>query len=195
MEEVKTQKLTTDEIVIMCKRLANKYHMYHMKNDLVSEGVLAIYERLAVNPDEYPAKLYNIARGAIYAYVNIKSRALAIPVNDTTMAVALGKVYNEGEEWRKSTYSDDGIDAIYDALQGSSEYNYLDAQTEDCSEAYEVKETLDKAFELLSEKESEIIRLRYLQDTTQEEVANIYGVSQKTISKWETTALEKMSGV
>ena len=193
MEEVKAQKLATDEIVIMCKRLANKYHMYHMKDDLVSEGVLAIYERLAVNPDEYPAKLYNIAKGAIYAYVNIKSRALAIPVNDTTMAVALGKIYNEGEEWRKSTYSEGGIDTIYDALQGASEYNYLHAQTEDCSGDYEVKDTLDKAFMLLSEKESEVIRLRYLEEKTQEEVADIYGVSQKTISKWEEAALDKMS--
>ena len=195
VEEVQTQKLTTDEIVVMCKRLANKYHMYHMKNDLVSEGVLAIYERLAVKPDEYPAKLYNIARGAIYAYVNIKSRALAVPVNDTTMSVALGKVYNEGEEWRKSTYSDDGIDAIYDALEGSFEYNNLDAQTEDCSEAYEVKETLNKAFDLLSEKESKIIRLRYFEDKTQEEVADIYGVSQQSIGNWEREALDKMAKV
>tara|TARA_R110000868_G_scaffold409510_1_gene695173 strand:+ start:164 stop:751 length:588 start_codon:yes stop_codon:yes gene_type:complete len=193
MEEVKAQKLTTDEIVIMCKRLANKYHMYHMKDDLVSEGVLAIYERLAVNPDEYPAKLYNIAKGAIYAYVNIKSRALAIPVNRTTMAVALGKIYNEGEEWRKSTYSDGGIDTIYDALQGASEYNYLHAQTEDCSEDYEVKDTLDKAFMLLSEKESEVIRLRYLEEKSQEEVADIYGVSHQSISLWEREALIKMS--
>tara|TARA_R110000787_G_C13364102_1_gene440286 strand:- start:11 stop:598 length:588 start_codon:yes stop_codon:yes gene_type:complete len=195
MEEVKTQKLTTDEIVIMCKRLANKYHMYHMKDDLVSEGVLAIYERLVVNPEEYPAKLYNIAKGAIYAYVNIKSRALAIPVNDTTMAVALGKVYNEGEEWRKSTYSEGGIDTIYDALQGASEYNYLNAQTEDCSEDYEVKDTLDKAFMLLSEKESKVIRLRYFKGKTQEEVADIYGVSQQAVGLWEREALGKMSNV
>ena len=195
MEEVKTQKLKTDEIVIMCKRLANKYHMYHMKDDLVSEGVLAIYERLVVNPEEYPAKLYNIAKGAIYAYVNIKSRALAIPVNDTTMAVALGKVYNEGEEWRKSTYSEGGIDTIYDALQGASEYNYLNAQTEDCSEDYEVKDTLDKAFMLLSEKESKVIRLRYFKGKTQEEVADIYGVSQQAVGLWEREALGKMSNV
>ena len=180
----RTQKMTTDEIVIMCKRLANKYHRYHMKDDLVSEGVLAIYDRLAVNPEEYPAKLYNIAKGAIYAYVNT-----------TTMAVSLGKVYNKGEDWRKSTYSDSGIDAIYEALQGSSEYNYLSSQTEDCSKAYEVKDELNKILMVLSDKERDIINLRYIEGKTQGEVADIYEVSQQSVNLWEREALNKVSKV
>ena len=166
-----------------------------MKDDLVSEGVLAIYDRLAVNPEEYPAKLYNIAKGAIYAYVNIKSCALSIPVNTTTMAVSLGKVYNKGEDWRKSTYSDSGIDAIYEALQGSSEYNYLSSQTEDCSKAYEVKDELNKILMVLSDKERDIINLRYIEGKTQGEVADIYEVSQQSVNLWEREALGKMSNV
>ncbi len=195
MEEVTKNQLSTDEIVIMCKRLANKYHMYHMKDDLVSEGVLAIYERLAVNPDEYPYRLYRIAKGAIYAYVNIKSRALAIPVNDTTIGVALGKVYNEGEEWRQSTYSEDGIEAIYDALQGSVEYHYLHAETPDCSAEYEIKDMIVKCMDLLTEKERQIIDMRYFDEMTQDQVADIYGVSRQAISQWEADALDKMSRV
>ena len=195
MEKVAENRLNTDEIVIMCKRLANKYHMYHMKDDLVSEGVLAIYERLSVNPEEYPYRLYRIAKGALYAYVNIKSRALAIPVNDTTIAVALGKVYNEGEEWRMSTYSDEGIEAIYDALQGSVEYNYLHAETPDCSSEYEIKDMIVKCMDLLTEKERQVIEMRYFDEMKQDQVGDIYGVSQKTVSMWESDALQKMSKV
>ena len=49
--------MNTKEIVTMCEKLANKYRRPHIRDDMISEGVLAIYERLFVYPDEYPASL------------------------------------------------------------------------------------------------------------------------------------------
>ena len=35
--------------------------------------------------------------------------------------------------------------------------------------------------------------MRYFEDMTQPEICDFYGVSQKSISMWEKSALEKMS--
>ena len=74
-------KLSTDEIVVMCEKLARRYRRPHMNEDLVSEGVLAVYERLESTPDDYPASLYRRANKAMYDYINVKTKAVTIPTS------------------------------------------------------------------------------------------------------------------
>lgn len=182
-------KLTTDEIIKMCDRLKYKYPQHGLREDLKSEAILAIYGRLETHPDTHPAELYNFARLAMFDFVNLKDRTVAVPANPTTRAIA-GNQYVP----KSSEYSTKGLLAIQEALQPSMEYgDKIVETTEDCSKAYENKDFITKAMELLSEREQDVVKMRYFQHKTQEEVADIYDVTQQSVSIWEEGALDKMS--
>ena len=52
--------------------------------------------------------------------------------------------------------------------------------------------TLEKAFKRLDEKEKKIIVFRYFREMTQNQIANLIGISQVQVSRIEKKALEKM---
>jgi RNA polymerase sigma factor (sigma-70 family) len=181
--------MTTEEIVAMCEKLANKYRQYHLTKDLVSEGILAVYERLADKPDEYPASLYRRANKAMYDYINIKNKPVSIPSTRTAEAISKGKEY-EGQ-----THSEEGKKVLEEALNSTSvefDGGFM-VSVEDCSEGYERKEYLHKAMGKLDQKERDVVRMRYYNDMTQEDIAHLYGVSQQSVALWEEVALKKMS--
>tara|TARA_R110002126_G_scaffold6719_1_gene34319 strand:+ start:155 stop:727 length:573 start_codon:yes stop_codon:yes gene_type:complete len=190
MKQNEANKLTTDEIMLMCDKLSNKYYRYNMKNDIVSEGIMAIYERLSTVPDDEPAYLYRRAAKAMHDFVNLKSGAVDLPVNPTTRAMARGKLDN------LTSYSEKGLDNIEDALQTSIPFEEaIFDHVNDCTKAYENKDLIEKGMKLLNDREKDIIKARYFEGVTQCELANTYGVTQQAVSLWEDEALCKMSKV
>jgi len=188
----KTQvKLTTDEIVTMCEKLARKYRRPHMNDDLVSEGVLAVYERLETTPDEYPASLYRRANKAMYDYINVKTKAVTIPSSRTADSLMTGKDYSG------QTHSDEGKRVLGVALKSTTvEFDEEFMGTvEDCTASYERKDYIQKGFNKLNDKEKKVINMRYFSGQTQEEVAEFYGFSRQYVSVLEEEALYKMSKV
>lgn len=181
--------MDTSEIVTMCKKLASKYRQHHIRDDLVSEGIVAVYERLKVKPEEYPASLYRRANKAMYDYINIKTKAITIPTSDMATQIA------RGEDWENQTYSDSGKKKLLDAL--SSTVVGFDDQfmtfVSDCTEMYEFRDYITKAMKLLNEKEKKLINMRYFKDMTQLEVSLFYGITQPAVSLWETETLKKMT--
>ena len=184
-----TTKLSTDEIVTMCEKLARKYRRPHMNDDLVSEGVLAVYERLETTPDEYPASLYRRANKAMYAYINIKNKAVTIPSTRSAESIA------KGVEYHGQTHSKAGLKTLADALSSTKEgiNGNLSLTTDDCTKQYEDKDFIEKGMLKLSIIERNVIKLRYLDDKSQSWLSDHLGVSQKTICLWEETALRKMA--
>lgn len=181
--------MNTDEIVTMCEKLARKYKRSDMTDDLVSEGVLAVYERLEVKPDEYPASLYRRANKAMHDHINIKNKPVSIPRSNSARGVSMGKEYKQG------SYSKGGMKALEEALNSvsvSSEDSYT-LSTQDCSLDYEARDFINKAMNSLDEKEREIIHQLYFLQLSQEMVSQLQGVTQQTISKWEAEAILKMS--
>ena len=184
-------KLNTDEIVTMCEKLARKYRRPHMNDDLVSEGVLAVYERLETTPDEYPASLYRRANKAMYDYINVRTKAVTIPSSRTADSLMTGNAY------KGQTHSEEGKRVLDEALRSTTvefdeEFMCL---VEDCTEKYERDEFISKSLKSLTDKEVDIIDMRYFKDMTQDEVAVCYGVSRQAIGLWEDKALSKMSKV
>jgi len=180
--------MNTDEIINMCEKLANKYRRPHMRDDLIYEGILSIYERLEVEPEEYPASLYRRANKAMYDFVNLKSKAVTIPNNATAGQISRGISY-DGQN-----YSQDGkknlSDAILSTVVGFDE-EYMTA-VQDCTESYERQDYIEKSFKLLTEREREVVYMRYFEDMTQDDIAIFYGVSRQSVSQWESVALLKM---
>jgi RNA polymerase sigma factor (sigma-70 family) len=184
-------KLSTDEIVVMCEKLARKYRRPHMNDDLVSEGVLAVYERLESTPDDYPASLYRRANKAMYDYINVKNKAVTIPTSRSATEVALGN------EYTGQNYSEKGKKALGVAINStvvSFDETYM-ISIQDCTEVYEQQEYIKKALRKLSDREEEVILMRYFQDMTQDEISLSKGVSQQSVAIWEEAALLKMSKV
>ena len=65
----------------------------------------------------------------------------------------------------------------------------------DCTDLYETKDYIEKGMSLLTDKEKHIIKMRYYNDMTQDDLAIFYGVTRQAISIFESNALVKMSKV
>ena len=181
--------MTRKEIKVMCEKLAYKYKHPHMTEDLISEGLVAVYERLSVEPEDYPASLYRRANKAMHDYINIKSKAVSIPTSRTATEIVLGNDH-DGQN-----YSEQGKEALEKALMSTVvgfDEEFM-TNTPDHAEAYETKDYIDKAMLNLTPKERRVIEMRYFEDMTQEEICEVYGVKRQSISLWEKSALENMS--
>ena len=181
-------KLSTDEIVVMCEKLARRYNRPHMNDDLVSEGVLAVYERLESTPDDYPASLYRRANKAMYDYTNVKTKAITIPTSRTADSIMTGK------EYKGQTHSEEGKRVLEEALRSTIvefDEGFM-SFVNDCTESYECLDYISKGLSKLNDKELEVIKMRYFKDLTQDEVAVHYEVTQQSVAMWEDGALSKM---
>ena len=186
--------MNTETVVTMCERLARKMGRPQHYEDLVSEGVLKSLEVLDDTPDTHPANVYRAARKRMYDYVNFDCHGLSVPASDAARAVARGNDTSERED-----YSERGLELLRATLD--SEWSEYD---EDFTESYlptaeetlinkDTGETLTRMIlEALTDDESQIIILRYFEEATQDEVADLYGMSRQAVSLREIRALRKL---
>lgn len=186
--------MNTETVVTMCERLARKMGRPQHYEDLVSEGVLKSLELLHDTPDTHPANVYRAARKRMYDYVNFDCHGLSVPASDAARAVARGNDTSERED-----YSERGLELLRATLD--SEWSEYD---EDFTESYlptaeetlinkDTGETLTRMIlEALTDDESQIIILRYFEEATQDEVADLYGMSRQAVSLREIRALRKL---
>jgi RNA polymerase sigma factor (sigma-70 family) len=186
--------VNTETVVTMCERLARKMGRPQHYEDLVSEGVLKSLEVLDDTPDTHPANVYRAARKRMYDYVNFDCHGLSVPASDAARAVARGNDTSERED-----YSERGLELLRATLD--SEWSEYD---EDFTESYlptaeetlinkDTGETLTRMIlEALTDDESQIIILRYFEEATQDEVADLYGMSRQAVSLREIRALRKL---
>ena len=186
--------MNTETVVTMCERLARKMGRPQHYEDLVSEGVLKSLEVLHDTPDTHPANVYSAARKRMYDYVNFDCHGLSVPASDAARAVARGNDTSERED-----YSERGLELLRATLD--SEWSEYD---EDFTESYlptaeetlinkDTGETLTRMIlEALTDDESQIIILRYFEEATQDEVADLYGMSRQAVSLREIRALRKL---
>jgi RNA polymerase sigma factor (sigma-70 family) len=186
--------VNTETVVTMCERLARKMGRPQHYEDLVSEGVLKSLELLHDTPDTHPANVYRAARKRMYDYVNFDCHGLSVPASDAARAVARGNDTSERED-----YSERGLELLRATLD--SEWSEYD---EDFTESYlptaeetlinkDTGETLTRMIlEALTDDESQIIILRYFEEATQDEVADLYGMSRQAVSLREIRALRKL---
>ena len=186
--------MNTETVVTMCERLARKMGRPQHYEDLVSEGVLKSLEVLDDTPDTHPANVYRAARKRMYDYVNFDCHGLSVPASDAARAVARGNDTSERDD-----YSERGLELLRATLD--SEWSEYD---EDFTESYlptaeetlinkDTGETLTRMIlEALTDDESQIIILRYFEEATQDEVADLYGLTQQAVSLREVRALRKL---
>ena len=84
-------------------------------------------------------------------------------------------------------YVEQGTEPVMET-RGNSHF----VQPEEMVEQNELKEMLQKAMELLTEKESKVILLYYYEELTLKEISRILEVSESRISQLHTKGLQKM---
>lgn len=183
--------MTEQEILSMCEKLAGKYKMPQHFDDLVSEGVLACYEVIAEDPNPHPAKLWRMATRRMYDYANFDTNPLSIPKSDTARKVARGTGEITGD------YSESGIRHLERTLAAEVvEMDDFMAYQPDHAEAYEKTDyeahVMSVAVTTLDLRELNILRGRYFENKTQEELGDEMGVTGTTISRWEEDMLDKL---
>ena len=184
--------MEANEILTMCNKLSYKYKNSQMREDLVQEGVVAVYGILSEEPDAHPAKLYRAAERAMWDHLNFSGLPVSMPITPASRGAMMGSDSYSGQ-----TYSESGEEALRDAVAyTSTEYDDTIMQTEDHAADYEKKEyeayVSAKLVTTLSGIDLEIIKLRYYHDMSQEEVGELIGMSKQAVSKRETAALERL---
>jgi RNA polymerase sigma factor (sigma-70 family) len=185
--------LNEDQIVVMCEKLANKFNSPDHREDMVQEGVLKCYELLAVDPETHPAKLYREAKRRMHDYLNVDTHPVTIPAHNITKRLARdveddysGNLSEENFSWLKSILSSDNLP--YDEDFGESDLDH--------AKDYEDREyhahVLSVAITTLSQDEWQVVKMRYYDDMTQNDVADVLGQNQRWVSRVEIKALGKL---
>lgn len=116
---------------------------------------------------------------------------------DEEIAASLGITEDDYMDWR-SQMKITGVVSLDEFMESGSEVptNSANQQRfdspEEVIEKEELKKTLEKALELLTEKEKKVILLYYYEDLTLKEISNVLEVSESRISQLHTRALQKM---
>ena len=117
---------------------------------------------------------------------------------DEQVAGELGLEQEELTEWQSrlkitnvislNEFLEQGQEPVMDA-RGNSHFS----QPEDVVSESELKQVLEEALEVLTEKEKKVILLYYYEDLTLKEISKVLEVSESRVSQLHTKALLKMS--
>ena len=116
---------------------------------------------------------------------------------DEEIAASLGITEEDYIDWQ-SQMKITGVVSLNEFMESGSEVpadqsnQHRFESPEEVVEKAELKETLEKALELLTEKEKKVILLYYYEDLTLKEISNVLEVSESRISQLHTRALQKM---
>ena len=142
----------------------------------------------------HPAELYRAAQKRAYDYVNFDPHGLTIPASDTARSVS-----RKGEAGESSSWSDEAVDHLTMVLH--SEWGEYDDEMVDgdyknpeelLMEKQERSALIETLCDVLSEEEMKIIRLRYFEDMTLDEVSEEFSLSIKGVQLKEKAALAKL---
>jgi RNA polymerase sigma factor (sigma-70 family) len=188
-------QLTDTDLLKICKTLAKRYRNQDQYEDLVSEGLLACYE-CREGGKNLKADYVGAARRAMNDYINIKSKAVSIPNSWTSRTVS--RVMSNDEDLKKL----DGVTggtfmALMQAMGNDTETLTPNvAFTKDVAEDYEEREynahVMSVAVTTLDQDEWQVVRLRYYEELTQADVADLMQATQMWVSRTEKRALGKL---
>lgn len=174
--------MTPKAIETLSKKSASKYFNTSHYDDLVSEGILAAYEELNVNPSAPEQRLYQVISTAQWKFLNVDCLPVTIPFELVRVAKGLGSPED------KRGYSDSTIAWAKMVCEASQfDVSLHDEDTEsDQAEAYErqalVKSVWEAAKECLSEEEYDLFHAYFDQEKNGEVLGQELGVARQTIN-------------
>lgn len=187
--------MTDEEIMKMCKSLARRYKNYTEYEDLVSEGLLAIYEWLDKEPFAMPARLYRVASTRMHDYLNIDTLPVTVPASDVVRRLARDNNANVD-----STWTPQAIEHLRLTLLGKrSSKDEIDLTCPSTEELYITQEQdrlfLERLREALTTDEQLLIYMRFTEGMSQKECGQFWGKSRQWVTDKESVILSKVKKV
>lgn len=186
---------TDTEIMKLCRSLAGRYRNSNHYDDLVSEGLVRAYELKNEGVAEKGTYMSCI-RTAMNDYINIKLKAVKTPT--TWASRRASKASSSTSDVSSLTGVAEGtfvslMAAMANVTEGVAEDT---AFTPDHATTFEDNEynthVLSVAKKALSATEWQVIKMRYVEDLTQDVVAELTQTNQRWVSRHEASALRKL---
>ena len=184
--------ISNEDLINMCRKLAHKYNRPNDFDDIVSEGAIVCLELRAEDPEVHPAKLYREANRAMHDYINLSLQPVSIPKHNVARRLShdinneeTGNMSEDGANWLRNILSSEAVS-----------YEEFSSSIPDHAEEYERADyenyVLTVAEQHLSLEEWRILRLRFWEDMSQQEVADAISSTQRQVSRIESKALETL---
>ncbi len=182
--------ISNEDLINMCRKLAHKYNRPNDFDDIVSEGAIVCLELRTEDPEVHPAKLYREANRAMHDYINLSLQPVSIPKHNVARRLShdindeeIGNMSEDGANWLRNILSSEAVS--YEEFSSfipdhAEEYEKLDYENH----------ILTVAEQRLSMEEWHILKLRFWEDMSQSEVAEMLGLNQSTVSRREEQALK-----
>lgn len=189
-------------------KIATRFHNVS-KEDLYQAGIIGLIKAYNNykndNNTKFTTYAYNYIFGEMY---ELSSNTRTIKLNkdilrtykkiEQTKIILTQKYQKEPSITELSIFLNIPETTIYDIYNATNTIMSLD--TEETRPIYETIPSNNKqsnidikdSINTLTEEEQNIIKLRYYQDLTQSETANILGLSQVKVSRYEKKSLKKM---
>lgn len=187
--------MQAEDIQKMCRALARRFKNYNEYEDLIQEGILAVYEQLREKPTSPPAKLYRVALTRMHDYLNIDLLPFTVPASD-----AVRQLVRDNEAEVSSSYSQQGIEHLRLVLMGEQVELERYQTTAPSTEEVYIQQQLDQKLseglkESLSQEDQLLFYMRFVEGLTQAQVATYLNTSQVWASKREKQMIEKVKRV
>lgn len=169
------------QILTMSKKSSAKYKNTSHYEDLVSEGAMAAYEELEVNPQAGPARIYQVINWAQWKFLNVDSLPVYMPENLVRMVKGMGSDDVE------TNYTEESIEWAKVLLaqgQFRSEYHDTDHtsnQEEELSKEDLLEKIWEAASECLSDEEYDWFFAHFSMGVSQTELAKQDNVSDRWV--------------
>ena len=184
--------ISNEDLINMCRKLAHKYNRPNDFDDIVSEGAIVCLELRAEDPEVHPAKLYREANRAMHDYINLSLQPVSIPKHNVARRLShdindedIGNMSEGGANWLRNILSSEAVS-----------YEEFSSSIPDHAEEYERADyenyVLTVAEQHLALEEWRILRLRFWEDMSQQEVADAISSTQRQVSRIESKALETL---
>lgn len=188
-------------------------HFYGVdKNDLFQAGVVGLLKATQKYQSDCNTKFSTFAHDYVFGEMYLLASNKSIKISKDILnlckkieqaryylAQKMGKIPSNIE---LSNYLEIDLDTLENALMSANKIMSLDTDNEDARSAYEsisvddgnfdTKIIVDDSFEVLNDQEKSIIRSRYYEDLTQQEVARKLNITQVMVSRYEKRSLDKM---
>jgi len=181
---------TPAQYMKLCKKLASKYRSPWWQDDLVSEGLVAIYSELRKNPKSN--RVGQVAKDAMWDYANLKTKPVTVPNTEEAHIILRG---DSGWMDKHSSYDERTLNWLTLVLRGSHENvgsseapvdgysKYADGPEEALIKKDAVSKIFSIAEEVLEGHHLEIFMLYFKEGIDQPTLAYTYDISQQGVGK------------
>ena len=182
------------------------------KEDLLQAGRIGLYSAYKNYKSDSNTKFSTYAYSYIFGEMyKLSIESKSIKINKETLKLikliekarnyltqSLGKIPNNNDI---SNYLEIDLNIINNAIIYSNKVLSLDKENEDEKTLYnltssdednDIKIDIKDSIDLLNEDEKNIIKYRYYNDLTQQQIAKMMGISQVKVSRYEQKSLKKL---